>query len=105
MSRQRAVNRGGGATEVVVTAQHDPNVGAELSTSVLMALGEIPGCDIESTDDVVVTQVDLEAVDDLFSPAPEIERAGYISFPVDGYEVTVTASGEITVSECPTASD
>jgi len=105
MGQSEPVSRGGRADEVVVTAQHDPDGGTELSTSVLMTLDEIPEYDVERSNDVVVTQVDLEALDNLFAPAAETERAGRVSFPVDEYEVNVTANGDITVTESSTASD
>lgn len=91
----------GGAGETVVTARHDPDDGTELSTSVLMALDEVPGYDIEEADGVVFEQVDLGALDDLFRPIEGTERQGRVTFPIDGYEVTVTAAGEITITDGP----
>lgn len=88
-----------GADEVVATAHHDFDAETELSTSVLMALDEVPGYDVESSDDVVVTQIDLDALDALFTPVPEAERVGRLRFPVGEYEVAVTGHGEITVAE------
>lgn len=89
----------GGAGETVVTAHHDPHDGSELSTSVLMALDEVPGYDIEEADSVVFEQIDLGALDDLFRPIDGTEREGRVTFPIDEYEVTVTAAGEITITD------
>ncbi|MFW5974436.1 MAG: HalOD1 output domain-containing protein [Natrialbaceae archaeon] len=91
----------GGAGETIVTARHDPEDWSELSTSVLMALDEVPGYDVESADRVVFDSIDLEALDNLFRPVEGAERTGRVTFPIDGYEVTVTAAGEITITDGP----
>ena len=103
MARRGTSNVHGGAAEPVVTARHDPDDGSELSTSVLMALDEVPGYDIEEADGVVFEQIDLGALDNLFRPIEGVEREGRVTFPIDGYEVTVTAAGEITITDGPTA--
>jgi hypothetical protein len=66
-----------------------------------MALDEVPGYDIEDADEVVFERIDLEALDDLFRPVEGADREGRVSFPIDGYEVTVTAGGAITVTAGP----
>lgn len=50
--------------------------------------------------------IDPEALEALFEPTPTSQRshAGSVSFVYRGYDVTVTASGEISVTEItPTA--
>ena len=101
MARSGTSNVHGGAAEPVVTARHDPDDGDELSTSVLMALDEVPGYDIEETRGAIFEQIDLGALDELFRPVEGTEREGRVTFPVDGYEVTVTAGGEITITDGP----
>lgn len=91
--------------EVVAAARCEPDGGTELSTGVLMTLDEIPEYDVESTDDIIVKHVDLKALDDLFTPRSGAERDGRVSFPVDEYDVTVTADGDIVVTEPPDADD
>ena len=99
MARSGTSNVHGGTTEPVVTARHDPDDGSELSTSVLMALDEVPEYDIEEADGVVFERIDLGALDELFRPVEGTEREGHVTFPIDGYEVTVTAGGEITITD------
>ena len=103
MARDRTPDSHGDA--VVATAKYDTDGGTELSTSVLMTLDEIPEYDIENTNDVIVRHVDLEALDDLFTPTSDAEPEGYVSFPVNEYGVTVTANGDITVTERQSADD
>lgn len=101
MARSGTSNVHGDAAEPVVTARHDPERGSELSTSVLMALDQVPGYDVEEADGVVFDRVDLGALDDLFRPVEGTAREGHVSFPIDGYEVTVTAAGEIAITDGP----
>lgn len=68
----------------------------ELSTAVLMSLESIPGYDIENGDTVVFDSIDLDALDELFTTTTDTPR-GCVTFPVDEYQLTVTASGEITI--------
>lgn len=68
-----------------------------LSTSVLEALDSVPGFDIENSDSVVFDHVDLDALDDLFTASTGETPRGTVTFPIDDYEVTVTADGEVTV--------
>lgn len=75
----------------------DPHNGTELSTGVLMALDSVPGYDIENSETVVFDHVDLDALDELFTAVDGTQRQGQVTFPVDRYEVTVTAAGEITI--------
>lgn len=75
----------------------------EISTSILMALDSIPGYDIEDSETVVFDHIDLDALDELFSPLDGRPRSGQITFDIDKYEVTATASGAITIRTKPTA--
>lgn len=84
---------------IVHRSQHDLQDGTKLSTSVLMALDSIPGYDIENGETVIFDHVDLDALDELFRPVSGTPREGRVTFPVDQYEVTVTAAGKITIVE------
>jgi len=84
---------------VVHQSSYDPSSDGSLSTSILLALDEIPGFDIEAGETVVFDYIDLDALDDLFRPVDESRRTGQVTFVVDGYEVTATDDGEITIRE------
>lgn len=79
----------------VPTEPGDPN----LSMRVLAALDSVPGYDLENSETVIFDNIDLDALDELFRSADESPRRGHVTFPVDRYEVTVTANGEVTVTE------
>jgi hypothetical protein len=81
---------------VVYRSTVDPDEETPFSTGVLMALDSVPGFDVEDSDTVVFDHVDLGALDELFRPV-DGESQARVTFPVDGYEVTVTAAGEITI--------
>lgn len=86
-------------TSVVFKTEHDFDDGTKLSTSVLMALESIQGFDMEDSENVLFDYVDLEALDDLFHTANGTSPSGHVTFPAGEYDVTVTASGLITVRE------
>lgn len=89
---------------VVHRSEHDVHGDTEISTSVLMALDSLPGYDIEG-EQIVFDHVDLDALDDIFSPVDGETRTGHVTFTTGAYEVTATANGEITIRELPSASD
>ncbi|MFW6382717.1 MAG: hypothetical protein ACOCZD_01610 [Haloferacaceae archaeon] len=37
----------------------------------------------------------------MFRPVDGAERTGRVTFPIDGYEVAVTAAGEIAITDGP----
>lgn len=84
---------------IVYQTEHDPDGGTELSTSVLLALEELPEFDLENSENVVFDDIDLDALDDLFRPVNGDSRSGHVTFPAGQYDVTVTATGQITVWE------
>ena len=84
---------------IVHRSSHDPSSDGSLSTSILLALDEVPGFDTEDGETVVFDYIDLDALDDLFSPIDGSRRTGQVTFVVDGYEVTATDDGEITIRE------
>lgn len=84
---------------IVHRSQHDLRDETNLSTSVLIALNSGLGYDLENGDTVVFDHIDLDALDELFQPVNGTPREGRVTFPVDQYEVTVTAAGEITIVE------
>jgi hypothetical protein len=89
---------------VIHRSEHDVHGDAELSTGVLMALDSLPGYDAESGG-VVFDHVDLDALDNIFSPVNGEARSGHVTFVIEEYEVTATANGEITICELPSGSD
>lgn len=92
-----AGNKSGRFDDETVVYHSGKSDGEALSTSVLEALDSVPGFDIENSDSVVFNHVDLDALDDLFTaPIGETPR-GRVTFPIDDYEVTVTAAGEVIV--------
>lgn len=86
------------------TAPDSPDA-VELSTSILLALDSIPGYDIEDSETVVFDHIDLDALDELFSPVDGNPRNGQVTFDIEQYEVTATAAGEITIRTERTTQD
>jgi len=82
---------------IVYQARHDVTGDHSLGTSVLMALDELPDMDLEDSDTVLFEHVDLDALDDLFRPVAGNKRNGRVTFSIDEYEVTATATGRITI--------
>lgn len=71
----------------------------ELSAAVLLALDSVPEYDVENSDAVVFDYVDLDALDELFTTDGSETPRGQVTFPVDDFEVTVTAAGEIIIRD------
>lgn len=91
--------------EVLYRASPDQEGETKLSREILRALDAVPGYDVEDSEMVVYDYIDLDAVDELFSPVDGTPRRGEISFPIEQYEISVTAAGEVTVATRPTTSD
>lgn len=87
----------GRESAIVHRTAHDFGDDTDLSTRVLLTLDSVPGYDVENGDTVVFDHVDLDALDALFRPVGGTARDGRVSFTVDEYEVTATASGAVTV--------
>lgn len=81
-------------------AQHDFDGPAKLSTTVIHAVSEVANADMTTTESTVFQQVDLKALDDLFSPVgPEAPRtSGHVSLDVWGYGVTIYSNGQIVIA-------
>lgn len=86
-----------GGERVVHRSTHDPMDQTALSTNVLVALDSVAGYDLENGDTVIFDHIDLDALDELFRPVSGVPRTGRVTFSIDGYEVTATAAGEITI--------
>lgn len=84
---------------IVYQTEHSLEDNTELSTSVLLALEEVPEFDLENSDNIVFDDIDLDALDDLFRPVAGDQRRGHVTFPAGKYEVTVTAAGRILIWE------
>lgn len=95
-------DKGDGAVDTEGRVVHGSNVnphdGVDLSTGILTALDSVPGYDVENSDAVVFDHVDLDALDELFTDESAEGTDSYVTFPIDGYQVTVTAGGEITIA-------
>lgn len=96
-NRGKPDTRSEGAEAVVYRSHHDVGDETELSTSILLALDSIPEFDIEDSETIVFEHVDPDSLDGLFQPVDGRRGDGRITFPVDQYEVTATAAGEITI--------
>ena len=84
--------------DVIFRSSPDPKAEAELSTRILMALDSISEYDIENGGSVVYDYIDLDALDELFTPTDETGRNGKVTFCIDQYEITATADGAVTIS-------
>ena len=83
-------------TRLDVSGHHDEPI----STTVAMAVAEFKGIEPTQLETPLYDVVDVEAMDALFArsdDAPSLE--GYISFVVDGCEVFVDGSGDVTVEQ------
>lgn len=94
-----------GRDRIVYRSEPDSPGEEMLSTRILMALDSVPRYDAESSETVVFDYVDLDAIDELFSPTNGKPQDGQITFEIDQYEVTATAAGAITVKEKPSRRD
>lgn len=69
-----------------------------ISTTVAMAVAECKGIEPTELETPLYDVVDVEAMDALFSRSADgASLDGYISFVVDGCEVFVDGSGDVTV--------
>lgn len=78
-------------------AKHDWTSGSSLSITLLKALKEMSQqCDL-TYPEPLTTIIDLDSLDRLFAPIDQDSQrdAGWLSFSVDGYAITVKASGQI----------
>lgn len=90
-----------GHEPLVHRTENDFDYDVDLSTRILLALDSVPGYDVQDGDTVVFDHVDLEALDQLFQPVGGGARDGHARFTVDGFEITATANGAITVRHGP----
>ncbi len=89
----------------VYRVEHDPDDAAALSTTVIHALADCMGIDVTDCRFSLYDAVDPDALDALFRPRHDgtPRTGGLLSFPVDGYYVTVDSSGEILIEPPETA--
>jgi hypothetical protein len=93
-----ASHPGDGFGPVVYRTEHDD--ADDLSTSVLMALDSLPDFDAEVSGDVLFSRIDPDALDALFrANSTALRASGQVTFPIDRYHVTVSATGDIVVRE------
>ncbi|WP_096388811.1 HalOD1 output domain-containing protein [Halopenitus persicus] len=88
-----------GSNPIVYQSRHNVRDDTELSTSILLALDEVADFDVESSETVVFEHVDPDSLDGLFQPVSGRRGDGEVTFPVERYDVTATAAGEITIRE------
>lgn len=78
-------------SEVELTSQWEP------STRVVEAIAEAEGVDPVALDPPLNAVIDLDALDELFSPNSGVPRpSGRVEFEYDGYDVVVEG-GAVTV--------
>lgn len=75
---------------------HDAAPGKPLSRAVLQALEATEGVDLVDGTTVVHDAIDLDALDGLFGQSATSPDA-FVSFPLEGYWITVSAGGSVTV--------
>lgn len=85
------------------TVVHKPSVEfdaeVELSTRVLTALDSLPGFDMENSETVIFDHIDLDALDELFNSDRESEEYGRVTFQLEQFLVTATATGDVIIEE------
>ncbi len=86
-------------TTQVYRAVHDPDDSATLSTTVIHALADCMGLDVTDCRFSLYDSIDPDALDSLFRPRHDgtPRTGGTLSFPIDGYLVTVESTGEILI--------
>jgi hypothetical protein len=102
--RMSSSNRNGGDIPendtVLASDSYDRSSDVRLSTAVLGVLDTLPRFDVESTDDLLASRIDPDALDALFTTVDGLPRdQGKVVFPIGSYEVTVTASDDILVRD------
>lgn len=87
---------------VVHRSYHDFGGNQRLSTSVLLALEELPTGGPDGEGATLFDSVDPDALDGLFEPISTADRdAGCVNFVVEGYGVHVSGDGEIVITAQP----
>lgn len=83
----------------VYRVEHDSDDPAALSTTVVHALADCMGIDVTDSRLSLYDAVDPDALDSLFRPCHDgtPRNGGTLSFPINGYHVTVDSSGEILI--------
>lgn len=73
---------------------------AELSTTLVHALSNLAGVDVTETESTLFDHVDPDALNALFEPKPDgtPRTDASLGFTMWGYQVTVTGSGQITIT-------
>ncbi|MFC6756048.1 MULTISPECIES: HalOD1 output domain-containing protein [Haloarcula] len=66
---------------------------ATVSTEVVRAVARVEGVDPAAVEPALFEAVDGAALDRLFR-----ETTGHVTFEYDGYEVTVTSEGEVSLA-------
>jgi hypothetical protein len=82
----------------VYRTTHDADAGTPLSKAVLDALESVDGFDLVDGSTVIYDAVDLDALDALFGRSGSSPDA-FVSFPLEGYWITVSAGGTVTVRQ------
>lgn len=82
----------------IADPREDPLDGESLSTAVVQTLADAEGVDPLELDPLYNT-LDPDALDKLFSSTGDSEPQGSVRFTTNGYEVTVTSTGRVHLSE------
>lgn len=77
----------------------------DITQVVFDTLDQVPGFDPDDVDQTLYEAVDPDALEAVFSATRSSDRSvGRITFPFAGYELTVTADGEVVVRNVATRS-
>lgn len=90
--------------DVLTRTIYGPN--SDITQAVFDTLDRIPGFDPTDVDQTLYEAVDPDALGAVFCETKDSDRsAGRITFPFAGYELTVTAGGEVVVRSLATRSE
>lgn len=82
--------------EILTRSVYGPD--RDITQAVFETLGNIPGFDPSDVDQTLFEAIDPDALEAVFCATNSSDRsAGRITFPFAGYELTVTAGGEVVV--------
>lgn len=81
------------------TVYHDFGGAATVTETVVHALADATGMDVTDADFTLYDYVDPDSLDRIFAPKHDgtPRSTGYVSFTAVGYQVTVYATGQVSI--------
>lgn len=81
------------------TVYHDFDGTATVTETVVHALSDVTGMDVTDADFALYDYVDPDSLDRIFAPMHDgtPRSTGYLSFAVAGHQVTVYATGQVSI--------